>query len=216
MLYCLLDNRARTSTELAVVAEVSPSTASIHLNRLRAERLVTVQVQGKHRYYSLEGAEVAGLLESLSVVAGGSRVNFAPRAPSRLRSARTCYDHMAGRAGVLLHDRLKGLECFSVHGGEDDSYSLTAKGAEVFETLGINVEAVKAQRRRFAYGCLDWSERRSHLGGAMAALLNLALKRKWVNQELDSRALNITRQGRREMLGRLGLDLGSISASDAN
>src|SRR5579862_564748 len=96
MLYCLLDNHARTSTELAVVAEVSPSTASVHLNRLKNARLLKVLVQGKHRYYSLAGDDVAGVLEGLSVLAGTSRSKFVPNTPNRLRAARTCYDHIAG------------------------------------------------------------------------------------------------------------------------
>src|SRR5260370_40553904 len=96
MLCCLLDGHARTSTELALAAEVSPSTASAHLNRLKAERLVKLLAQGKHRYYSLEGADVASALEALMVVAGGSRPQFKPTTPEPLRQARTCYDHMAG------------------------------------------------------------------------------------------------------------------------
>ena len=103
MLYCLMDGHARTSTELAVVAEVSPSTASVHLNRLRTARLVRVLVQGKHRYYSLGGLDVASVLEGLSVLGGGTRNNFVPTTPFRLRTARTCYDHLAGTVGVALH-----------------------------------------------------------------------------------------------------------------
>ncbi|MEO8360033.1 MAG: helix-turn-helix transcriptional regulator, partial [Vicinamibacteria bacterium] len=110
MLFCLLDGHARTSTELAVVAEVSPSTASVHLNRLRAERLITVVVQGKHRYYSLEGPNVARALEALSILAGGADRPFVPNTPEGLRVARTCYDHMAGTLGVALHDRFNALK----------------------------------------------------------------------------------------------------------
>ena len=109
ILYCLVDGHARTSTELAMVADVSPSTASVHLNRLKTEHLVKVLVQGKHRYYSLEGPNVAAALEGLSVLAGGSRDKFVPNTPSRLRAARTCYDHMAGTVAVSLHDRFKAL-----------------------------------------------------------------------------------------------------------
>jgi len=109
MLYCLMDGHARTSTELAVVAEVSPSTASVHLNRLKTEHLVNVLVQGKHRYYSLEGPNVASALEGLSVIAGGSHYKFVPKTPSQLRDARTCYDHMAGKVGVLIHNTFKTL-----------------------------------------------------------------------------------------------------------
>jgi DNA-binding transcriptional ArsR family regulator len=206
MLYCLMDSHARTSTELAVVADVSPSTASVHLNRLTTERLVKVLVQGKHRYYSLEGPEVARVLEGLSVLAGGSGDKFVPNTPNRLRAARTCYDHIAGTLGVSLHDRLKTMGWLTANG--DESYELTPAGARAFEALGIDVEETHMLRRRFAFGCLDWSERRSHLGGALGAvLLKMALKKKWVVQDLDSRALRVTGVGQREMRSRFGLQI---------
>jgi DNA-binding transcriptional ArsR family regulator len=206
MLYCLMDSHARTSTELAVVADVSPSTASVHLNRLTTERLVKVLVQGKHRYYSLEGPEVARVLEGLSVLAGGSGDKFVPNTPNRLRAARTCYDHIAGTLGVSLHDGLKTMGWLTANG--DESYELTPAGARAFEALGIDVEETHMLRRRFAFGCLDWSERRSHLGGALGAvLLKLALKKKWVVQDLDSRALRVTSFGRREMGSRFGMEV---------
>jgi DNA-binding transcriptional ArsR family regulator len=209
MLYCLMDGHARTSTELAIVAEVSPSTASVHLHRLKTERLVKVLVQGKHRYYSLDGPDVANALEGLSVLAGGSRHKFAPNTPSRLRDARTCYDHMAGTVAVSLHDRFKTLGWLSTGSrSNDNAYDLTPAGAEAFVALGIDLEATRALRRRFAYACLDWSERRPHMGGALgAALLKAALKRKWMIQDLDSRALGVTSLGRREMLTRFGLSV---------
>jgi DNA-binding transcriptional ArsR family regulator len=206
MLYCLVDGHARTSTELAMVADVTPSTASVHLHRLKAQRLVRVFAQGKHRYYGLEGANVAAVLEALSVLAGGSRDVFVPNTPNRLRAARTCYDHIAGALGVSLHDRFKALGWLSGGLGADNAYDLTPDGAKEFEALGIDIEATRTLRRRFAYACVDWSERRPHVGGAVgAALLNVALKRKWVTQDLDSRALTVTRVGRREMLIRFGL-----------
>jgi DNA-binding transcriptional ArsR family regulator len=201
MLYCLMDNHARTSTELAVVAEVSPSTASVHLNRLKAEGLVKVLVQGKHRYYSLEGPAVARVLEGLSVLAGGPRQKFVPHTPNRLRAARTCYDHIAGTLGVMLHDRMESAGWLS------GSYDLTLAGIKAFDALGIDVAETRLLHRRFAFGCLDWSERRSHLGGALgAALLELALRKKWLTQELDSRALCVTSLGRRELRARFGVD----------
>jgi DNA-binding transcriptional ArsR family regulator len=201
MLYCLVDNRARTGTELAVVGEVSPSTASVHLSRLKTEGLVKVLVQGKHRYYSLEGPEVARLLESLSIVAGGTAPQFEPNTPNCLRAARTCYDHIAGTLGVALHDRLEAKGWLS------HSYGLTPAGIRGIEALGIDMEEPRATRRRFAFPCLDWSERRSHLGGALgAALLKLTLRKKWVTQDLDSRALWVTALGRRELRARLGVE----------
>jgi len=206
MLYCLIDGRARTSTELAIVAEITPSTASVHLQRLKAQRLVKVLAQGKHRYYSLEGANVAAALEALSVLAGGAREAFVPNTPNRLRAARTCYDHIAGTLGVTLHDRIREMGWLSDGSDSHDGYDLTRIGTKGLEALGIEAEETRALRRRFAFACVDWSERRPHLGGAVgAALLRVALKRKWVVQELDSRALAVTRVGRRELRTRFGL-----------
>jgi DNA-binding transcriptional ArsR family regulator len=209
MLYCLVDGHARTATELAMVAGVSPSTASVHLSRLKTERLVKMVAQGKHRYYSLEGPNVAGALEGLSVLAGESGHKFVPNTPSRLRAGRSCYDHIAGTLGVSLHDRFQALRWLSA-GAKDrgEAYDLTLDGTKAFEALGVDIEETRTLRRRFAYACLDWSERRPHLGGALgAAILKLALKRKWVAQDLDSRALVVTGLGRREMLSRFGLHI---------
>lgn len=209
MLCCLMDGRARTSTELAIVAEVSPSTASVHLQRLAEQRLVRVAAQGKHRYYSLEGPAVARLLEGLTVLAGDSvrRAKFAPRTPHRLRTARTCYDHLAGTLGVALHDRMQALGWLAADAKRvRGAYDVTAEGAKALASLGVDVEAMRAMRRRFAFACLDWSERRPHVGGALgAALLGVALKRKWVVQDLDSRAVEVTAYGRREIAARFGV-----------
>jgi DNA-binding transcriptional ArsR family regulator len=206
MLYSLADGRARTSTELAAVSEVSASTASVHLSRLKAARLVKVFAQGKHRYYSLNGTSVADALEALSVVAGRSRDAFAPRTPTYLRAARTCYDHMAGTVAVALHDRFRALNWLSAGSSGAKAYDLTEAGARAFAALGIDVAAARGLRRRFAFACVDWSERRPHLGGALgAAVLTIALKKKWVVQELDSRALSVTAAGRRDMRARFGL-----------
>src|SRR6266849_7213275 len=135
MLYCLVDGHARTSTELAMVADVTPSTASVHLQRLKTHQLVKVFAQGKHRYYSLDGAHVAAALEALSVLAGGSPDVFLPNTPNRLRAARTCYDHIAGALGVSLHDRFKALGWLSGGSGADNAYDLTPSGAKAFEIL---------------------------------------------------------------------------------
>jgi DNA-binding transcriptional ArsR family regulator len=208
MLFCLMDGHARTSTELAIVANVSPSTTSVHLQRMKTAQLVKVLIQGKHRYYSLEGNEVAHVLEGLSVLAGGGQDRFVPNTPSRLCVARTCYDHMAGRIGVLLHDRFRTLNWILAVPKDDNAYELAPAGVRAFEALGIDIEATRALRRRFACACLDWSERRPHIGGALgAALLKTALKRKWVTQDLDSRALALTRFGKRELLNRFSLSV---------
>jgi len=208
MLFSLMDGHARTSTELAIVADVATSTASAHLNRLKAEHLVKVITQGKHRFYSLDGPKVARVLEGLSVLVDQPRQKFIPNTPARLRAARVCYDHMAGHLGVLLHDRFKQLKWLSHSSSGNDSYDLTLEGVKAVEALGIDVEETRKLRRRFAYACLDWSERRPHIGGALgAALLKLAMKRKWVAQDLDSRAIRVTNTGRREMFTRFGVEL---------
>jgi DNA-binding transcriptional ArsR family regulator len=209
MLYCLMDGRARTSTELAIVADIGMSTASAHLSRLSAEHLVKSVSQGKHRYYSLHGSDVAHALESLSVVAGGRRLAFSPNTPPAMRAARTCYDHMAGTMGVVLHDRFVGKGWLTHYEDEaGEGYELSAEGARVLHDLGVDVERARGARRRFAFACLDWSERRPHVGGALgAAVLTMAVKRKWVLRELDSRALEITPHGLSELRSRLGIVL---------
>lgn len=209
MLYCLMEGQARTSTELAIVAGVSPPTASVHLSRLRSDRLVRVFVQGRHRYYSLASPAVGRALESLSVVAGGVRGAFAPTTPVHLRAARSCYDHMAGAIAVALHDRLVSLRW--IHGSRSASdYALSTEGDRALQAIGVDLASARGRRRRFAFACLDWSERRPHVAGALgAALLECALRKKWVARELDSRALSITAHGRRELHARFGLDIGA-------
>ncbi|MGH7690800.1 MAG: ArsR/SmtB family transcription factor [Gemmatimonadaceae bacterium] len=207
MVYALVDGRALTSTELAIVAHVTPSTASVHLQHLKAQRLVTVQVQGKHRYYRLTGADVAAILEALSVVAGASPAAAAASPPTGLRAARTCYDHLAGVLGVAVYERFTSrgwLSATSLSHRAD--CTLTPEGTKVFHAMGIDVEGAAAARRRFAYPCLDWTERRPHLGGALgAAVLDLALRKKWVRRERDSRALRVTNVGRLELHSKFGV-----------
>ncbi|HKT41868.1 MAG TPA: helix-turn-helix domain-containing protein [Rhodanobacteraceae bacterium] len=205
MLCLLLDGHARTSTELATVAGVSASTASVHLAKLADRRLVKVLPQGRHRYYSLHDSHVAAALEALTVVAGEPRATFVPNTPERLRVARTCYDHMAGTLAVRLHDRLFALRWLS-RGG--DNYDVTRAGAEGLLGLGVDVDAARTSRRRFACACLDWSERRPHLAGALGAgVLQAMLDRKWISRDLDSRALAVTRAGQRAFRDRFGIEL---------
>jgi len=212
MLFGLLDGRARTSTELAFLADVSPSTASAHLSRLRDARLVSLTVQGRHRYYRIDNRRVAGALERLSVLAGATmdvrRAPFRASTPEHLVHARTCYDHIAGSLGVSLHDALmtRGWLASAVPQGHE--YSLTSTGERQLAAIGIDVDGVRAGRRRLAFGCLDWSERRPHLGGALgAALLTTMLERRWTKRDRDSRALSVTALGKRELALRLGVRL---------
>lgn len=209
MLYCLVDGRPRTSTELALVADVTPSTASLHLHRLLARRLVRVEPQGKHRYYRLESPDVAAVLEALSVVAGAPGPGVVMKSTDRLRIARSCYDHLAGMTGVLLYNRLVALGWLTTASRKGDTTcDLTPDGERAFQALGIDVHERRLLRRRFAYSCVDWSERKPHLAGSLgAALLEVALKRRWVVRERDSRALDVTTLGHRELAARFGLRL---------
>jgi len=194
MLCLLLDGRARTATELAAAADIGASTASSHFQRLREQGLVEMAVQGKHRYFRLADDDVAAALEGLMVVAGAPRVaGFKPSTPSRLRSARTCYDHMAGTLAVRIHDAMLTRQ-WLVADGRD--YALTPLGEASLAQIGVDAAQARQRRRRFACACLDWSERRSHLGGALgAALLDALVQRGWITKDLDSRALAVTRKG---------------------
>lgn len=196
MLCCLLDGRARTSTELAIVGGVSPPTASVHLARLSGRRLVKVVAEGRHRYYSLSDSNVAAALEALTVVAGSPSGRFVPNTPMHLRAARTCYDHMAGALAVALHDYLLEQRWLSRTFQDASEYEVTSTGEERLGALGLDFRVARAARRRYACPCLDWSERRPHLAGAIGAgLLNVVLRRKWVVRDMDSRALRVTRAG---------------------
>jgi DNA-binding transcriptional ArsR family regulator len=215
MLFSLSDGLARTSTELAAIAGVTPSTASVHLQRLKDHALVNVVAQGKHRYYTLGGPQVAAALEALSVVAAstssghaGARSALTPTTPPYLRAARTCYDHIAGALGVRLHDRFVASGWLKAIAADATSYDVTPSGIAVFASVGIDVDAVRGRRRRFAFSCLDWSERRAHLGGGLAAaILDVALRRRWIAREPDSRVLSVAASGRREMARRFGVTL---------
>ncbi|EKG39177.1 ArsR/SmtB family transcription factor [Pseudomonas syringae] len=207
MLCALLDGHARTATELAALADTGASSASGHFARLREQVLVEMLVQGRHRYYRLANAQVAQALEALLLLTRHSVVPFKPNTPSALRQARTCYDHCAGEVAVKLHDAL--LKAGWLHEQGKD-YVISQRGAESLNALGIDVDAVRQQRRRLAYACLDWSERAPHIGGALgAALLELMLKRGWVSRHLDSRALQLTPKGAGGMAKAFGLDGGA-------
>lgn len=204
MLDSLMGGRALAAGELARIAGVGASTASEHLARLLDGGLVEVVAQGRHRYFRIAGPAVGEALEALSHVAPPRPVTSL-RASSHARSlafARTCYDHLAGRCGVLLHDALL------TQGWLSASYDVTPAGSAALGTWGVDVEATRGRRRTFARPCLDWTERRSHLAGALAADIGSALiDRGWfVRRAADSRSLRLTDVGRAGLVD-LGCDL---------
>ncbi|GAB4071611.1 winged helix-turn-helix domain-containing protein [Angustibacter speluncae] len=200
----LLDGRAWTAGELAGAAGIAPSTASAHLDRLVAGGLLVQERQGRHRYLRLAGPGQAALLETLLAHVGppppesGSLRRV--RASAALARGRTCYDHLAGRLGVALTDAMvaRGL---LTHGVD-----LTPAGADWFDDLEAGeVARLQAGRRPAARSCLDWTERRPHLGGAAgAALLGLATGAGWVRRERGSRAVRLTPVGADAVVQRLG------------
>ena len=192
ILCALLDGRALTATELAYAAGVSAQTTSGHLSKLRGARLIDVCKQGRHRYYRLTGAHVGQMLESIMAVALTGPPRLQPRSKA---DARTCYDHFAGELGVGIADRLIACDCV-VLGNE--AGEVTEAGAAFLTELGVDLSAARARRRVFCRPCVDWTERRPHIGGAVgAALANRCFELGWVERVRDSRALNITPTGRR-------------------
>lgn len=196
MLTALLDGRALAAGELARMAGVSAATASAHLARLRDGGLVTMVAQGRHRYYRLAGANVARVLESIALISPAVQVRSLRQSRSArlLAEARTCYDHLAGRAGVQLLRGLLGRGALSDGGG---GYHVTATGASLLADFGVDLAEVRARRRLFAGSCLDWTERAPHLSGALgAALLARLLERGWLEHGRVRRSVRITGAGR--------------------
>lgn len=199
MLCALMDGRAWTATELSAVAGIAPSTASGHLARLLSNGLINCLTQGRHRYYRLAGHEIAGLLETLMGVSMNPTISAVSRTPLHLRHARTCYDHLAGEIAVKIYD-------FMLEEGwlEPTGAALTAVGKTHFLHLGAVLNP--ASRRKSCCACLDWSERRFHLGGdAGAALLTLFRQKAWVATTPGYREVTITEKGRVALQRQFGL-----------
>jgi DNA-binding transcriptional ArsR family regulator len=207
MLCALLGGRALTATELAYCAGVSPQTTSGHLGKLFAARLVVLMKQGRHRYYRLAGPHVAQMLESIMNVALAGPPRFQPKTKldDKLRHARTCYDHFAGVLGVGLAERMVACELIVLG---DEAGEVTPAGLDFLSKLGVDLSAARAKRRVFCRPCLDWTERRSHIGGAVgAALAKRCFDLKWIERIGDSRALAITPIGRRGLLEQFSLSI---------
>src|SRR5882757_9959056 len=191
ILCALLDGRALTASELAYAAHVTPQTASGHLGKLSAAKLLIPAQQGRHRYYRLAGAHVAAMLESISAVAAIAPPRLRSiRIDDTMRKARMCYDHIAGELGVTLADSLQQHHHIEL---ADDGGVVTETGEAFFHKLGIDLSAARGTRRAFCRPCVDWSERRAHLAGAVgAAIAQRLMDLHWISRKRDTRALNIT------------------------
>jgi DNA-binding transcriptional ArsR family regulator len=206
MLMALMGGEALTATELALEAGVAPSTASGHLAMLGAAAVVTIARQGRHRYFRLVDAEIAAVLERLmGIAARDGRRQRGPRDPA-VRHARVCFDHLAGAVATQLLEDLRRRELLV---GEEP-WTISPEGELAFRTLGIDVAGLARGRRPLARGCLDWSERRLHLGGALgAAILDRLFSLRWAQREPTGRAVRFTASGERSLRGlsAIGMEL---------
>ena len=207
ILVALLTGRALTATELAHAAGVTPQTTSGHLGKLSTARLVVLMKQGRHRYYRLAGPQVAQMLESIMNVALDGPPRYQPKSKldDAMRHARTCYDHFAGLLGVGIADAMVARD-FVVLG--DEAGEVTPQGMEFLSRLGVDLDAARAKRRVFCRPCLDWTERRSHIGGAVgAAFAQRCFDLKWIERIGDTRAVKATPLGRRGFMESLELSI---------
>ena len=195
MLDCLLTGEAMSASELSKFAGVAPSTGSEHLGALLAGGLIRVEINGRHRYFSLAGPPVAEALEALALISSSSPVGSLRQglAADRLRFARSCYDHLAGILGVAVLDTLRSNRWLELRDGD---CSLTVIGERGLIRLGVDVDGARRSRRAFSRLCLDWTERRHHLAGALGAnLMRTMMDRGWVRRPSSGRAFELTRSG---------------------
>lgn len=205
MLLTLLGGEAVPAGELARRAGVSPSGASAHLRRLREGGLITQERIGRHRYFRLASPELAEALESLARVAPVRPASSLRESETTqaLKRARTCYDHLAGELGVALADALVERKLLT---RSDEAFALTRDGAAWLGSLGVDLAVVGRSRRSFARACIDWSERRPHLAGALgAAVCDLFFARVWIRRLPGGRAVAVTEDGRAWLARELGV-----------
>ncbi|PHR19744.1 MAG: transcriptional regulator [Hoeflea sp.] len=210
ILFALMSGKALTATELGYHAGVSAPTASGHLAKLLDGQLITLEKQGRHRYYRLASPAVAETLEGLTTLAASGPKPLRPTGPkdAAMRQARTCYDHMAGRLAVAITDALTAQNLIVV---EDRSGMITDEGRRFFSDFGIDLEKRPGSARPLCRTCLDWSERRMHLGGRLgAALLTRSLELHWVRSVNGTRSLTITRDGERGFHDQFGIAIESL------
>jgi DNA-binding transcriptional ArsR family regulator len=204
ILSTLMDGRALTAKELAIIAGVTAQTASSHLAKLVERELLTVEKRGPRRFFRLATPLVAQMLEGIMNVAVTGPPRFRPpsRIDSEMRRARTCYDHLAGELGVAVTDAMVERRYIVL---DADAGQVTAEGSDFLTGLGVDLSTPARSRRAFCRPCLDWSERRPHLAGTVgAAIAHLGFERDWIRRRRIGRSVEITEHGImafREMFG---------------
>lgn len=200
ILWTLLDGKAYTASELAVYADTTLQNISMHLNKLTQADLLTVQKQGRHRYFRFSRDEVAYAIEGLAnlIPAAQRKKHTDETELPGIKYCRTCYDHLAGKIGVSIAEKL--VQKKILHLSDDNLFALTTTGEKFFNELQIDTDVLKSKRRIFAKACLDWSERKYHLAGSLgAALLDKMLQTDWIRKTKNSRAVVITAKGKKAL-----------------
>lgn len=207
MLICLLGGKAMPASELARMARITPQTASSHLAKMVEGGLLVHESYGRHRYFRLASAEVGQALESLNAIAPPKPVRSLrdSEQSKALQFARTCYDHLAGAVGVALSDQMLELGLMREM---ERHYIVTDDGAKWFGDFGIDLTGIVRGRRHFAQQCLDWSERRHHMAGALgAAITSRLFDLQWIKRSPDSRAVFVTNTGLKGFESELSISL---------
>jgi DNA-binding transcriptional ArsR family regulator len=198
IMWALLDGKAFTATELAIAANTSPQNISMHLAKLLEAGLLCVEKQGRHKYYRFSNKEVAYAIEAMASLIPPvmlEKKNSEKHSP--IKHCRTCYDHLAGKIGVAVAESLVEQ---SILLDSETKLEVTLKGVKWFSDFGINIEEIKKQRRLFLKPCLDWSERKNHIAGSLgASLLDKMIADDWLRRTKDSRAIQITGKGEKEL-----------------
>lgn len=207
ILTALLDGRFHTASELAHMAGIKPQTASFHLAKMTEAQVVTVEKQGRHRYYGIQDPEVARVMELFLSIAPSVPIHSFKHASENeaLRLARTCYDHVAGQLGVQLMS-------FFIQKGilseDQDGLHITEQGETFFTDFQIDLKKTRQKRRSFSHKCLDWSERRHHLAGALgSALLDRLFELNWIERLPTTRAIRVTADGKRGFKGIFSIEV---------
>lgn len=207
ILTALMDGKLHPASELAYMARVTPQTASYHLTKMAESKIIMIQKQGRHRYYGIINHEVAEVIETLLLIAPPAEIKSLKHSVEdhNLRAARTCYDHLAGALGVQLRDTMLNQNILREG---DAEFVVTSVGEDFFGRFQIDLDSVRKKRRCFSSKCLDWSERRHHLAGALGnAVLKRLFELNWLRRIEGTRALKITDEGKRGLQETLHIDI---------
>jgi len=199
IMWTLLDGKAFTATELAITADTSAQNISMHLNKLVQAGLLSAESQGRHKYYKFSRKEIAYAIEAMAnlIPQSAGKSNHLANDLSAIKYCRTCYDHLAGKVGVLITDSLLKQKIIV---DSKNTFEVSDKGQKWFYNLGISIDDLKQQRRSFLRPCLDWSERRNHMAGSLAAtLLDKMLSSDWLRKIKNSREIIITAKGQKKL-----------------